>query len=215
MNAYVQFYIYLAVLATAVLCCAYRFTKLDNAAKYIGLFLLATLLSEAAGFYASWRYKNNMPVYHVAAPIHFLLICFYFNAWLDVFGRKRIGIYLGLAGIPLAIINTLYLQPLHTLNSYFLLFEGTCIISMSLFAFYRLLDNERVKIMRYPHFWFSYIFLFFWSITYVNWAMYRLLGVKVAKVIPFIGTLLWFINVVTYLCLGLVILLYPVKNKNA
>lgn len=215
MSASIQFSIYLVVLAAGVLCCIYRFPQLDNAAKFIGLFVLSTLISESAAFYMAWKYHNNMPVYHIAAPVHFLLVCLYFNAWLDVLRKKNIGLYLGLAGIPLAVINAVFLQPPTVLNSYFLLFEGTCIISLSLLAFYRLLDNERVRIMRYPHFWFSYIFLFFWSLTYVNWAMYRLLGEKVAGAIPFIGTLLWFINVATYLCLGLVILLYPIKNKTA
>jgi hypothetical protein len=215
MNTTVQFPIYLAVLLAAVICCIYRFPQLDNAAKFIGLFLLSTLLSEGTSFYMAWKYHNNMPVYHVAAPVHFLLICLYFNSWLDVLRKKNIGLYLGIMGIPLAIANTLWLQPLNTFNSYFLLFEGACIISMALLAFYRLLDNERVRIMRYPHFWFSYIFLFFWSLTYVNWAMYKLLGEKVRHAMPFIGTLLWFVNVATYACLGAVIFLYPAKNSKA
>lgn len=156
-----------------------------------------------------------MPVYHIAAPVHFMLICLYFNSWLPLFRKRKLGLYLGLTGILLAIANTLFLQPIHTLNSYFLLFEGTCIISMSLYAFYLMLDDEQVRIMRSPHFWICYILLFFWSITYINWAMYRILGERVAVAMPYIGAILWFINMATYVGLGLVILLYPVKNKTA
>lgn len=140
------------------------------------------------------------------------MVSLYFNFSIDTFKRNKIGWVIGLIGIIVAIANAKFLQPLYEYNSNFLLFEGFCILSMSLFAFYRILENEEVIIFQTPHFWICCILLFFWGITYANWSLYTVLIAKKLDVIPYIGLILLYINIMTYLGFSIVLVLLP-KRK--
>ncbi|WP_276132349.1 hypothetical protein [Polluticoccus soli] len=159
------------------------------------------------------KYHNNMVVYHVLAPLHLFLVSLYFNQSIQSFKERHIGWFIGLGGFAIALVSSIFLQPVKELNSYFLLFAGFVIISMCLYAFYKILENDEIGTLNNPHFWFSFILLFFWSVTYLNWSVYQLLSKKVVEYMALVGFALPIISAITYIGFGVVFLLYPKMKK--
>jgi hypothetical protein len=190
-----------------------KFGTLRNGAKMIVVLLGCTLLSEYMADLLARRYRNNMVVYHVYAPLHLFLVSLYFNQSISSFKRQHLGWYLGFASIAVGLINSLFFQPIEVLNSYYLLFAGFVIISMSLYAFYRILENDEIGTLNNPHFWFSFILLFFWSVTYLNWAVYQILSKNVTEYMALVRFALPLVSAITYFGFGLVFLFYPKKQK--
>lgn len=179
----------------------------------IVILLGCTLISEYMADLLARRYHNNMVVYHVYAPLHLLLVSLYFNQSIPSFKRRRLGWYIGLVGIIVAVINSLFLQPIEVFNSYYLLFAGFLIISMSLYAFYKILENDDVSTLNNPHFWISLLLLFFWSVTYFHWSVYEILSKAMTEYLSLVPFVMPFISSITYLGFGLVFLLYPKTKK--
>lgn len=128
----------------------------------------------------------------------------------------NVGIYVGIVGIILGILNVIFIQSLNTLNSYFLFFEAISVIGMSLFAFFRmLLKDEALNLYRYSHFWFISIMMFFWSITFLYWGLFDYLNEKLKQEAWKITLLEFVVAIITYTSIGLIFLLYPkLKNNN-
>jgi len=188
----------------------YNFRKFDRASKIIWFLLLTETLNESLAQYMAAKYHNNIAVYNIYSLIEFSIVCWYFNNVIDYFSKYNIGFYIGLIGVIFGIIDMTLLQPIDVLNSFFLFFEGFCIIGMCLFAFFRLLlKHEELRIFRYHHFWFISIFLFFWCITYLSWGLYNILGTNFSQYIPLITVLIWIVNIITYGGIGSIFLLYP------
>jgi len=188
----------------------YNFRKFDKGSKIIWFLLLTETLNESLAQYMAAKYHNNIAVYNIYSLIEFSIVCWYFNNVIDYFSKYNIGFYIGLIGVIFGIIDMTLLQPIDVLNSFFLFFEGFCIIGMCLFAFFRLLlKHEELRIFRYHHFWFISIFLFFWCITYLSWGLYNILGTNFSQYIPLITVLIWIVNIITYGGIGSIFLLYP------
>ncbi|MCD6064862.1 MAG: hypothetical protein K0R82_2773 [Flavipsychrobacter sp.] len=204
---------YLGVILFAFIVGVFRFSRLQNGAKMIVVLLGCTLLSEYVADLLSVKYRNNMVVYHVYAPLHLFLVAVYFNQSIPSFRRRHVGWYIGAAGFIVALINSMFLQSTSELNSYYLLFAGFVIISMSLYAFYKILENDNTGTWNNPHFWISFILLFFWSITYLNWSVYQMLSKSVLEYMALVGFALPIISAITYFGFGLVFLFYPKTIK--
>lgn len=208
-----QFIIYLIIITLSLSIGLIKYNQIDSASKVIVVLLAITLISEAIAKYAAIKYQNNMPVYHFFNPIELFTISIYFNRNIEYFKKHSIGIYIGLFGILMSVLNSLFFQPINTLISYFLLFEGFCIIFMSLFSYRSMFEDIEMNVVRNPHFWFSSIFLFVSGITYSNWALYSYIGVLMIKIMPFLNILLFIVGVISYASFGLVFLLLPQKQK--
>jgi len=205
-----EFYIEIPVFSTSLIIGLYNFKKIDTASKIICVLLIAELLNESIAYYMAKKYHNNLAEYNIYSLIEFSIICWYFNNVIDVFIRKKIGTYIGIIGVAFGIINIIFIQHIHVLNSYFLFVEGVFTIGMCLFAFFRLLlKQEELRIFRYHHFWFISIILFYWCITYLSWGLYDILGTKFNQYISIISLLIWLVNVITYGGIGSIFLLYP------
>jgi len=188
----------------------YRFKKIDLASKILCLFTVLVFITEITGFYAANKYKTNLPVYSIYGFLEFGMISLYFNYSIDHFKKRNIGIIIGIIGITLGIINTALWQPLNTINSYFIFIEGICIVGMAMFSFFRLLlKNENLRLHNQPHFWFSGILSFYWSATFLNWGLYDYLVSNADKRINLLFMFLIVINILTYLSMEIVFLLYP------
>jgi len=203
-------FIYLLSLLFASICSVYRFKCLDIASKILAVLVCCALINESAAYYLAIKYHNNLPIYAVYGFVEFGLLCLYFNNTIDVFIEKNIGIYIGIGGIILGIINLIFIQHLNSLNSYFLLFEGLCVIGMSLFAFFRLLlKQDSLHLYKYPHFWFIGILIFFWSITFLTWGLYDYINLKLHYAASKINLALAIVSAITYCSLASIFLLYP------
>ncbi len=206
-----MFFGYLGVILLAILGSLYNLKDKDTASKIILVLLCLTLTSEIASHLAAIRYHNNMFIYHLFAPIQLIVIGIYFDS---INNRKgKVGTIVGIIGIVLAIINSLFFQSFDVFNSNFLLFEGLVIMTLSLFSFQRILSNDNIDIFRYKHFWIVVILIFFWSFTYTSLALYSVLRVKKLFVMPFVTYLLWSVNVITYAAIGFVLLYFSGNRK--
>lgn len=214
MSSNILYNIYLGIILCSIIIGIVRIKILHKSAKLVIILLALSLLSEYFADVFARKQQNNMVVYHFYAPMYLFIVSMYFNESIEYFKKNGIGVIIGITGIITAVLNSSFLQPITTLNSYFLLFMGSVIISMSLYAFYVILENDNIDALTNPHFWISFILLFFWSTTYINWSIYKIIGTKVFQIMPFIGTALLSISALTYLGFGLVFLFYP-KSKNS
>ncbi|TAM93712.1 MAG: hypothetical protein EPN39_19425 [Chitinophagaceae bacterium] len=214
MNVTAQFIIYLTVLLFALLCALRRFRQQERSLKIIALWLIVTVISESLAAFMSRYYQNNMPVYHFYAPVSLLLIALYYHYSIPVFQRYHIGYIIGIAGIIAAIINTVFIQPLTSLDSNLMLFSGICITTMALFAFYAMFtDDTGLPLTGNIHFWISFLFLFYWCGTFLIWAFLQVLIIlKEHEAIKPVYLMLWAINLVKYSGMGMAFLILSTKK---
>jgi len=164
--------------------------------------------------YVAARYKNNLSVYSVNSLVEFGIMGLYFNASIDTFKKKHIGYYIAVGGIIMGLINLLFIQGVRTLNSYFLVFEGICIIGMSLFFFFRLLLREDdLKLYKNVHFWFATILSFFWSATFINWSLYDYFTINFKDKVWVADISRLIAGIIAYLGVCAVFILYPKMQK--
>jgi hypothetical protein len=192
------------VIALAIITGLLRLKRQGKAEKMLIILLILTLSSEIMAYIWAVKFRNNFPVYHIFAPIQLFFVSMYFHYSVDSLSKSKIAIYIGLSGGILAAVNTIFFQPITTLNSYFLLFEGLCTIFLSLYAFNKMFINDNLNILSIPHFWFTLILLTFWSITYISWGVYEFMRAKQMNALYIMGAVLWAINIITYLGIGFV-----------
>ena len=160
------------------------------------------------------KYHTNLALYAIYSLIEFGLLSLYFNMVIDVFAKKHIGVYIGIAGVILGILDLIFIQHLNSFNSYFLLLEGLLVIGMSLFSFFRLLlKNDSFYLYKYPHFWFISVLLFFWNITFLSWGLYEYITQKLQQSALNINTALAIVGSITYCSFGCIYLLYPKMRR--
>lgn len=207
-----RFLIYLSVLFLSILGGIYKLKYKDKASRILVGLLCLTLVSEFTAYWAAVKFQNNMFVYHFFAPVQLIIIGIYFDN-IDCFKRKqKIGLLIGMLGAIIAVVNTVFFQPLKTLNSNFLLFEGLIIMGLALYSFQRILTDEKLDIYKYRHFWMIVILIFFWSVTYTTWSLYSVLGVKKLFLKPYISYVIWTVNIITYSAMGFVLLFFSDKR---
>lgn len=214
MNPEIVLYIYYLALLMAFVSGVTRYKMLDTASRIYCIYLGAASVDEGIAYYASRKYHNNLPVYSIYNIIELAIIAMYFNYSIDVFYKRRIGIYIAVIGMLFGIINIVFIQHLDSFNTYFLFFEGLCIIGMCLFSFFRLLLRyDDLRLLKYHHFWFTASLLLFWSITYLDLGLYDALTSKLGKKILIVDLSVLVVNILTYLSVFFIFLFYPTMQK--
>jgi len=209
-----QVYIGVCVLVITFIFGVSRFKFFDGPTKILLLLISIETINEIIAFFFAKEYNNNYPVYNIYSLIELFIISLYFNFSIDLFRKWNIGVYIGIIGIIVGLINLYYLQSINTFNSYFMLFEAFCIIGMALFAFFRLLlKYEQLVLLQYPHFWFITFLLLFWSVTFLLWGCYKILIDKLGSRMWIVNMGLWIVNLIMYAGIGVVFLLYPKMKK--
>ena len=189
-----------------------RFKKLDKASRVICLLIWLGLATETVGYIAAKYYRNNYPVFNIAFFAEFALMALYYNYSLPVLRKRKLGIYIAIAGVLLGILNTLFLQPLKTtINSNLLFLECIMVLCLSLFSILKLvtLDREDFHLQRKVHFWLPCILLFYQSATLSSWGLYDKLGENEKEKGAMLDVIVLSINIITYLSYGLVFAYYP------
>lgn len=192
----------------------FYFRKMDRASRIICVLIWIASLTEALAWYSAKRFRTNLPVYHIFSYLEFILVCLYFNYSIATFRRRNIGYYIALTGIVLGLANTIFLQPLNTLNSNFIFLECLCIVSMSLYSLYRLLlVNDNLYLQNNTHFWVPCVLIFYWCTTLFSWGMYDFFAGLLQKKIGMLNICLLMVNIITYLAYATIFFL-PSKIKN-
>lgn len=206
--------IYDVILGVAFCSTLYRFPSLDKGAKVFSVYVWSAVFCELVAYFFAKKYQTNMPVYGVDCLVEFALISLYFNCVIDVFKAKKIGYYVAGAGVCIGFVNLVFVQGFYALNSYYLVFEGVCIIGMALFSFFRLLLRyDNLRLPRYLHFWIATILIFFWSATFINWSLYGYFMVKYASLGWTIDVSTIIAGIITYSAISCVFIFYPKLQK--
>jgi hypothetical protein len=175
-----------------------KWKSLNLAEKYMAILMPVTLVTEWLAFLIIKNSGNSLPVYHVFNPVEFLLISLYFNQSIEAFKRKNIGLYVGVAGMLIGLMNTLLFQKPTTINSYFLLFEGTVVIIFCLLSFHQILLDEEHLPYGFAHFWITICFMVFYSTTFTGWGIYTILDPKERVINSIFHNVLATVNFIFY-----------------
>ncbi len=202
--------VYLALLAVVSMLTLNKGTKNDATANFFRLYMLVTTVSEGVSFFLYLNGEYNVIVYHIYNPIQLLILSAYYNQIISFFKPKGIGYAIGVTGLLISIVNSLFIQqPTTSLNSYFIIIEALFVISMTLCYFYDFLNTKHItKHFTTPDFWISCLLLLFWSFTFFRWLASLSMPGVVSANIYYILYMMWAINIITYTGFGLVFLFY-------
>ena len=189
-------------------CAVYRWELLSKADKWICVLLCLTLVQECIASHLRFTYRSNFFTFHIYTPIELFVIVNYFGRSIGLGNSKYTGVWLGLAAILISVVNTLFLQSFHQINSYYLLFEGLVVLGFCLLSFYRLLIKDDVVPGKMAHFWITICFLFYWSLTYANLGLYGALLGKNSLLTKIFDATLYSANLLFYFGVALIFVRY-------
>lgn len=149
----------------------YRWRILGKADKWMCILLITTLIQECLSRWLAFK-GNNFIMFHIYAPVELFLISLYFDRSIRFRKPYVVSIVVGISGIILGVINTIYLQSYKQINSYMLLLEACVILSFCMLSFYRLLIREDIVPVKMAHFWLTICFLFYCSLTFAVIGLY-------------------------------------------
>lgn len=196
-------------LVVAALCAAYRYRHLDRGMKFICLFIGQSIIAENLAGFAAANYHNNLPVYSISGIAEYSIICLYFNYSLSYYYKRHTGIIAAVAGILFGIINTIAWQPLNRINSNFIFVECLVIVCFALYSIYQRLVTMDIPLIKETHFWVPCILLFYQCTALWNWGCYNYVIKRHAEKMIFLNSSNLLTNVLIYLSLILLLLLYP------
>jgi len=151
-----------------------------------------------------------MPVYAVNRFIGFAFISMYFNYSIDIFRKHYIGYFIAVIVILTGVANSIWYQPLDTLNTLYIFLECISVVCMSLYSFYRLLlTNTTIRLHERVHFWIPCIFVFNWCGTLSCWGLYDYFRKGITEKLPILNISLVSVAILTYLAYGILFLSYP------
>jgi hypothetical protein len=202
---------YCSLLLLASICGFIKYNKMNTASKVLVWYVSATCLFEAAATGAAYYFHNNLLVYHVYSYIQLFLISLYFNLASRKFRKNKLLIIIGVAGIVFGLLDALFIEKPReneNINTHFLVMESFLIIGMSLLSFYELLSSDEFNISRNPRFWFSAIFLVFWSFTFFYWLVGLAVNTHLPEKAGWMNIMLLTINILAYTGFAAVFLSY-------
>lgn len=200
--------IYLLLLLAVSIIGFTKYSIVGTAERVIIILLAITSISETTAHFLISYMGRNLIVYHIYDPIQFFLVCLFFNYSIKAFNKRKIGLVIGLSGVIISLVNSIFFQKFLTdFNSNFTLFESISIIAMSLYYFYDYLSNKDNTLYTFS-FWTTCILFLFWSFTFFRWLAEFALPELAKEQIFYIIYMMWFINMITYSAFGLVFLFY-------
>lgn len=168
------FYIlYLLLLAAASVAGALRRQQLSAADRVIWWLMILTFISETAALICEKTLRNNMYVSHIFSPLQLLLASIYYNQTIPFLKKTNLGNWIGITGVLLSICISAFVQPPHTYNSWFFLFESFAIIMLSLWLYFTILTREDFAVLRSAAFWIATFLMVFWSFSFYYFGLYN------------------------------------------
>ena len=150
--ASIEYYIYLIILLTSCIVGVINLKKLNNSNKCFLLLLFCTLIVEAIAPIITKNGFSNYVVYHIFTPIQCVLVLW--GYYLEI--KNKIILWEILFMVVLAFVMSFWIQPLPSINSYYMNIEILCFIFIVVYYFNKLLEIEtEFKLKDYPLFWIS------------------------------------------------------------
>lgn len=187
-----------------------RFGIFDEGTKAICVYCGIVLLTETCAYIGALVYKNNLPVYSVAAMFQATALCIYFNYITDIFKARNVGLWIGGLAVIIWIVNIIFFQPIGSFPSHFIIFEATLVTVLCIFALVKELMKDETKApAKDPHFWFISILLLVWTITLFVFAELQYVATHSPRFLPAIASTLFIVNICAYGGIGFVFYRYP------
>lgn len=192
-------WIYFGILSATALIGLVRLSKLSTSSKVMLLLVVITTLSEGIARYLLSIKASNLPVYHVFGPIEASLIIW---AFAKEFRQKSLLYLIGIVWL-FSIANSLFFESFYTFNSHFFVAEVVLVVCLSVFYFYKLLNqNILYRFAEYPMFWVSTGLLIFFLTNLVMLGTFNVLGVKNQEVFDFFLQIRKLSNYMLYILIG-------------
>lgn len=187
---------------------------LDKASKVILKLLSFTFIAELLTLWAKYAFKQNNPIYNVSTVAIYVYSCLYFGRVIPSFKKKSIGKKLAIFGVVFAILNTIFFQGIFEVNSFFLAFQSITMVGCSLYYFYEFLSGDTYTNKLPIHFWFTALFLIFWSFTFFYWLIAYALMYANAKNFSWLSWILFSFNIIYYGGFTIIFLFYKKLSAN-
>jgi hypothetical protein len=208
------FSIYIIILVSSIVIGVYKFSVLNRSDKFFLLLLFSTIVSEIIAHYFRGNNKSNYFVYHIFAPLQYLLVAlaYYYDK------RNR---YI-LISIPImsavSIFLSLWVQTFKQFNSYFVNIEHFIFIIFAIRFFRNLLTvNSKINLKDYSLFWISSGLLLFCVSNLFMFGTFNLFK-KIDPIIYKVFVYLrYFTNYIYYSIIGIsfIIKAKNIKNNDA
>jgi hypothetical protein len=197
-------YVCISILGISMLISLIKFKVIDTAGKIISVLLISAFLTEILSLFS-----HKIQFYNFYTVIEIFLTSFYFLKIIKLHLANKYIVIIGFFCLLLGAYITYYD---YYINTNILILESFLIISMSIFALYRILIDENIKkVSAYPHFWIWTVFLLYWSGSYFYWAFLEPISNAKHKY-GFIVTC-WHlsINIILYVGIGIAFFICPKK----
>ncbi len=187
------------------------YRSFDAPAKTIVWYLVLSAITNLVGVSMALNHHNNMPVFHVFTLLEFLLLTLFFRQ-LTINANKRLffdGVMIAFS--IFAIINSIYIEPIHTYNSYSRSIESLLLIAFSLISFYAMLgQNNKAAEATKNLIWINIGF-----ICYFSGSLFLFISQKYIIKDPVAGKITWIIHAIFVAAfLYTMITVYLIKSKN-
>lgn len=167
--------IYWGLLVCLAVICIARWHRFSRADRWLAGLMIVTVFQEAVAYLLAVRYNDNVASYHIYSPIELSLTGLYLIESMPSFRRKKLAWVTVGTAVGCGIINTAFLQPFSAFNTYYLLFESTSIILLSLWSLYKVMLREDDRPLKRVHFWLLILLLCYWSATFMSWGVYNVM----------------------------------------
>jgi hypothetical protein len=165
--------IYYSLLSIIIVTGIVRYKRLTIPYKILLLYIGVTLILEILSLICRYRYKNNLPVEHVASYSEFLLNSLVFYHLFRSKQTKKIIMVCIAAITVFFIFNSLKLQPyMSSFPSNSTIVSEIFYVILSLMIFKQMLQYPlQINITRQSIFWYNTAILFFSTTVFLNFAL--------------------------------------------
>ncbi|MES2689822.1 MAG: hypothetical protein V4658_05425 [Bacteroidota bacterium] len=125
----------------SILYAAFSFHKLGRHIRIFCSFLLLSGLVQLVSLVLWFKQVNNLPLLHFYVPLGLACLTFFYHSILKSIINRYILWGLLCLFMLFSIINTLFIQPINTYNSYALTVESILIVIYSLSSFIFMLNS--------------------------------------------------------------------------
>jgi hypothetical protein len=127
-------------------------------------YVLLCVLSEIPNNYLHAHKVNNLFLMHLFTVIEFVLLAWAYSFHLSQVISRKAMLAIAIAFVVFALLNSLFLQPLHTFNSYAKCLECILILSFALVYVYLLLVSDEQRLLKtLPMFWINTAVLIYFT----------------------------------------------------
>ncbi len=179
------------------------------------ILLGVTLCAELSSYYMAIVYRNNMPVSHVFNPIQLSIWAVFFYRVFEDARMKKAIVWISIAMIIFALLNSFFLQTIKTFPDNFLKLETMLFVLLGASLFIQQLDSPgNVSIFKDSLFVTSVAVLWFNLISFVFFLLYAYM-IKHQLPAGTLRTIHQYSNYIYYLLLLIAIILPQKHLQNA